>query len=136
MRTSQLCLSLKVFGIRYRYWLLDAEGDELTPLLRKIVKTRLKTDTPLQSVRFWPTKDTPDEAATELCGTWAENGTRVAGLEPARVGAFPTCYQPEARLGDSRARLQVSLILAGGPGVICTLWGSHTCYMLVLLECL
>ena len=61
--------------------MLDAERDENTPLLGKIVKTRLKMDTPLQSVRFWPTKDTPDETATELCGTllvmggeWDEGG--------------------------------------------------------------
>ena len=79
--TSTLCPSLKVLGIRYRYWLLDDERDEITPLLRKIVETRLKTDTPLQSVRFWPTKDVPDAAATELCGTvldvggkWDEGG--------------------------------------------------------------
>ena len=72
--TSTLCPFLKVFGIRYRRWLRDDERDEITPLLRKIVETRLKTDTPLQSFMFWPTKDTPDTGAMELCGAGLDAG--------------------------------------------------------------
>ena len=107
MHTSELCPSLKVFGIRYRYWLLHAERDEITPLLRKIVKTRLKTDTPLQSVRFWPTKDTPDEAATELCGAvldvggeWDEGGG-IGASEGGGISRLLSARGPAWRLSRS-----------------------------------
>jgi len=64
---ATLCPVLKAFGIRYWRWNRDGEGDEVTPLLRVIIESRQKTDTPLQSFKFWPTKETPEEGATELC---------------------------------------------------------------------
>jgi len=57
---------LKVFGVRCRRWLKEKEKDEITPLLEKIIQSREKTEFPLQSVKFWPTKDTPEEEAKEL----------------------------------------------------------------------
>jgi hypothetical protein len=63
---APLVPKLKVFGVRYRRWIKGKEKDEITPLLEKIIQSREKTEIPLQSVRFWPTKDTPDEEAKEL----------------------------------------------------------------------
>jgi hypothetical protein len=62
-----LCPALKAFGIRYRRWIREDETDEITPLLRKVIETRQKTDTQLQTFKFWPTKETADEAAEDLC---------------------------------------------------------------------
>ena len=66
--TASLCPNLRVFGLKYRRWLREHEDDELTPLFRKIVETRSKSDTPLQSLKFWPTKDTTEQEAQELVG--------------------------------------------------------------------
>ena len=57
---------LKVFGVRYRRWIRECEKDEVTPLLEKIIRSREKSEVPLQSVKFWPTKETPEEDAYEL----------------------------------------------------------------------
>ena len=70
--TSPLCPFLKVFGIRYRRWIREDETDEITPLLYKIVETRQKTDTHLLSLKFWPTKETAEEAAEDLCNPLME----------------------------------------------------------------
>ena len=64
--TASLCPNLRVFGLKYRRWLRENENDELTPLFRKIVETRSKSDTPLQSLKVWQTKDTTDQEAREL----------------------------------------------------------------------
>lgn len=63
---ATLCPNLKVLGLKYRRWLRDHEADEISPILRRIVETRAKSATPLQSFKFWPTKDTADEDAKEL----------------------------------------------------------------------
>ena len=61
-----LCPNLEVLGLKYRRWLRDHEADEISPILQRIVETRAKSATPLQSFKFWPTKDTADEDAKEL----------------------------------------------------------------------
>ena len=61
-----LCPNLKVLGFKYRRWIRDHEADEISPILRRIAETRAKSATPLQSLKFWPTKDTADEDAKEL----------------------------------------------------------------------
>ena len=66
-RSSHLCPNLRTFGIRYRHWIRDGEHDEITPLLHRIIESRHKDGAPLQSVKFWATKDTPDGHAVELC---------------------------------------------------------------------
>jgi hypothetical protein len=66
-RGSHLCPNLKTFGIRYSHWTRDGEHDEITPLLHRIIESRQKYGAPLQSVKFWTTKDIPDEQAVELC---------------------------------------------------------------------
>jgi hypothetical protein len=63
---APLVPKLKVFGMRYRRWIREKEKDEITPLLEKIIQSREKTEVPLQCVKFWPTKDTPEEDAKEL----------------------------------------------------------------------
>ena len=63
---APLVPKLKVFGVRYRRWIREKEKDEITPLLEKIVQSRDKTEVPLQSVKIWSTKDTPDEDGREL----------------------------------------------------------------------
>ena len=63
---APLVPKLKVFGVRYRRWIREKEKDEITPLLDKIIQSREKTEVPLRSVRFWPTRETPDEDAKEL----------------------------------------------------------------------
>jgi len=63
---APLVPKLKVFGVRYRRWIKGKEKDEITPLLEKIIQSREKTEIPLQSVKFWPTRDTPEEEAKEL----------------------------------------------------------------------
>jgi len=45
--------------MRYRRWIREKE---ITPLLEKITRRQV----PLQHVRFWPTKDTPEEDEKEL----------------------------------------------------------------------
>ena len=57
---------LKVFGIRYRRWMREGEKDEIRPMLEKIIQSREKTEVPLQSVKLWPTNDTPEADAEEL----------------------------------------------------------------------
>ena len=64
--TASLCPHLRVFGLKYRRWLREYENDDLTPLFRKIVETRSKSDVPLQSLKVWQTKDTPEQEAQEL----------------------------------------------------------------------
>ena len=66
-RSSHLCPNLRIFGIRYRHWIRDGEHDEITPLLYRIIESRQKDGAPLQSVKFWATKDIPDGQALELC---------------------------------------------------------------------
>lgn len=61
-----LCPNLKALGFKYRRWLRQHESDEITPIFRGIVDTRAKSNTPLQSLKFWPTKETRDEEAREL----------------------------------------------------------------------
>jgi hypothetical protein len=61
-----LCPNLRIFGIRYRRWICDAERDEITPLLYGVIESRQKAGAPLQSVKFWATKDL-NEQAVELC---------------------------------------------------------------------
>ncbi len=61
--TSPFYPLLKTFGIRYRRWIRE---DETTPPLRQFVESRQKTDTPLQSLKFWPTKETAEDAAEDL----------------------------------------------------------------------
>ena len=73
--TASLCPSLKVFGLKYRRWLRAHENDELTPLFRRIVETRSKSDTPLQSFKVWPTKDTTDREARELVAQVVTDGS-------------------------------------------------------------
>ena len=63
---APLVPKLKVFGVRYRRWIKEKGTDEITPLLEKIIQSREKTEVPLQSVKFWPTKDTPEGDAKEL----------------------------------------------------------------------
>jgi len=63
---APLVPKLKFFGMRYRRWIREKEKDEITPLLEKIIQSREKTEVPLQHVKFWPTKDTPEEDAKEL----------------------------------------------------------------------
>lgn len=63
---APLVPKLKVFGVRYRRWIREQEKDEVKPLLEKIILSRQKSEVPLQSVKFWPTKETPDEDAEEL----------------------------------------------------------------------
>ena len=63
---APLVPKLKVFGVRCRRWLKEKEKDVITPLLEKIIQSREKTEIPLQSVKFWPTKETPEDEAKEL----------------------------------------------------------------------
>ena len=86
--TCTLCPALKTFSIRYRRWIRDDETDEISPLLHKIVESRQKTDTRLQSLKFWPTKETPDDDAVDLCkpemeagGEWDSGGVGEGGRE-------------------------------------------------------
>jgi hypothetical protein len=62
-----VCPSLRTFGVRYRRWIREDERDEITPLLHKAIESRQKTDTPLESVKFWHTKDIPEELFLDLC---------------------------------------------------------------------
>jgi len=64
--TASLCPNLRVFGLKYRRWLRGYENDEITPLLRRIVETRSKSDNPLQSLKFWQTKGRTEQEAQEL----------------------------------------------------------------------
>ena len=63
---APLVPKLKVLGVRCHRWLKEKEKNVITPLLEKIIQSREKTEIPLQSVKFWPTKDTPEEDAKEL----------------------------------------------------------------------
>jgi len=63
---ARLVPKLKVFGVRYRRWIKESEEDEIRPMLVKIIQSRVKTEDPLQSVRFWPTEDTPEADAEEI----------------------------------------------------------------------
>ena len=63
---APLLQKLKVFGVRYRRWMREGGKDEIKPMLEKIIQSREKTEVPLQSVKFWPTKDTPEADAEEL----------------------------------------------------------------------
>ena len=69
---ANLCPNLRVLGLKYRRWLRDYEADEISPILRRIVETRAKSTTPLQSFKFWPTEDTADEDAKELTTLFIE----------------------------------------------------------------
>ena len=64
---SVLCPNLRTFGIRYRRWFRDDEADEITPMLYKIVESRRKTDAPLECLKFWSTKEMPDNSFRDLC---------------------------------------------------------------------
>jgi len=110
---ATVCPVLKAFGIRYRCWIRDDEGDEITPLLRMIIESRQKTDTPLQSFKFWPTKETPEEGAAELCIVdnmfktktvsvkWIA-GDRLPNMEDCTI-VWPHC--PETLAPDGRVDL-------------------------------
>ena len=89
--TCTLCPALKTFGIRYRRWIRDDETDEITPLLKKIAESRQKTDTRLQSLKFWPTKEIADDAAEELCKQEMEAGGEweSGGVGGGREGGGP-----------------------------------------------
>jgi hypothetical protein len=50
---APLVPKLKVFGVRYRRWIRGKEKDEITPLLKKNIQSREKTEVPPQSVKFW-----------------------------------------------------------------------------------
>lgn len=63
---ATLLPNLKIFGVRYRRWIRGTERDDVIPLLNMVIDSREKTEAPLQSVKFWPTKDTPEEDALEL----------------------------------------------------------------------
>jgi len=63
---APLVPKLRVFGVRYRRWIKEGEKDEIRPMLVKIIQSREKTEDPLHSVKFWPTKDTPEADAEEL----------------------------------------------------------------------
>ena len=63
---APLLPKLKVFGVRYRRWMRERGKDEIMPMLEKIIQSREKMEVPLQSVKFWPTKDTPEADAEEL----------------------------------------------------------------------
>ena len=63
---APLLPKLKVFGVRYRRWMREGGKDEIMPILEKIIQSREKTEVPLQSVKLWPTKDTPEADAEEL----------------------------------------------------------------------
>jgi len=63
---APLIPNLRCFGVRYRRWIRETEEDNITPLLKKIIQSREKTEVPLRSVKFWPNKDTPEEDALEL----------------------------------------------------------------------
>ena len=78
-RISVLCPDLRTFGIRYRRWLHDDEADEITPMLYNIVKSRWKAGAPLESLKFWPTKEMPEDSFRDLCDhpteTYLEDGS-------------------------------------------------------------
>jgi hypothetical protein len=61
-----LCPNLKALGFKYRRWLRQHESDEITTIFQEIVDTRAKSNTPLRSFKFWPTKETTDQEAKEL----------------------------------------------------------------------
>ena len=63
---APLIPNLRVFGVRYRRWIRETEKDHVTPLLKKIIQSREKTEVPLRSVKFWPNECTPEEDALEL----------------------------------------------------------------------
>ena len=63
---APLLPNLRFFGVRYRRWIRETEEDNITPLLKKIIQSREKTEVPLRSVKFWLNKDTPEEDALEL----------------------------------------------------------------------
>jgi len=65
--TLKLCPNLRTFGIRYSHWIRDGQHDEITPLLYEIIKSRQEAGSPLQSVKFWATKDITDDRAVEFC---------------------------------------------------------------------
>jgi len=54
---------LTAFEVRYRR---EKEKDEVKLLLEKIIQSREKTEVPLQSIKFWPTKNTPEVDGEEL----------------------------------------------------------------------
>ena len=69
-----LCPNLKALGFKYRRWLREHESDGITPIFQEIVDTRAKSNAPLQSFKFWPTKDTKDEEAKELVARFIFRG--------------------------------------------------------------
>jgi len=62
---APLVPKLKVFGLRYRRWIREEE-DEIKPLLEKVIQSREMSEVPLQSVKLWTTKDTPEADGEEL----------------------------------------------------------------------
>jgi len=89
-----LCPKLITFGVRYRRWVREDERDEIRPLLQKVIASRQKTDTSLESVKFWPMKDTPDEDFLDLCGhtnsphVEAESAIRLGDMEGVGIHSF------------------------------------------------
>ena len=74
---APLVPKLKVFGVRYRRWFKEEERDVVSPFLEKIIQSREKTGIPLQSVKLWPTKDTPEDVAKELVPFELETDAQV-----------------------------------------------------------
>jgi hypothetical protein len=66
---SDLVPNLTVFGLRCRRWIRQTESDDITPRLREIIRSRKETEVPLQSVKLWHAKDTPERATIELVVT-------------------------------------------------------------------
>jgi hypothetical protein len=105
MHVSTLCPGLKTLGIRYRRWFSD-ETDEIMPLLHEVIKARQETDVPLQSVKFWPTKDIPDDNAMDVCRQLSEVSKydvphrdpieTFPSLIPPSTGLFPFLWGPSA----------------------------------------
>lgn len=77
---APLLPNLRFFGVRCRRWIRETEEDNITPLLKKIIQSREKTEAPLRSVKFWPNKDTPEKDALELV---------LPRKEPSNRGSMP-----------------------------------------------
>ena len=64
---SMLCPNLRTFRIRYCRWVHDDESDKITPLLHNVVGSMQRTDTPLQSLKFWFMRELSDDSFLDLC---------------------------------------------------------------------
>jgi hypothetical protein len=96
-----LCPNLRAFGVRYRRWVRQDERDEITPLLHKVIESRRKTDTPLESVKFWPLKDTPDEQFLDLCGH--SKGPQIEAESPILLGGMEGVHTHDFNVEPTQA---------------------------------